>query len=90
MEHIPRSLSPTGEIESAPKEFSLYVSVRGPSVEALVGLVLCMVGRGGGDRLDVWWMQVGETEEEERHFLGNYTYLGEKPRETIAVQVGGV
>ena len=29
MEHIPKSLSPTGAIDSAPKDFSLYVSVGG-------------------------------------------------------------
>lgn len=32
--------------------------------------------------------QVGETEEEERQFLGNYTYSGKEPRETIPVKVG--
>nr|KAF6482293.1 Sad1 and UNC84 domain containing 1 [Molossus molossus] len=30
LEHIPKTLSPTGNITSAPKEFSVYVSVLGP------------------------------------------------------------
>lgn len=30
LEHIPKTLSPTGNITSAPKEFAVYVSVLGP------------------------------------------------------------
>ena len=34
-------------------------------------------------------MQVGESEEEERQFVGDYVYTGDEPRETIPVKVGG-
>ena len=34
-------------------------------------------------------MQVGESEEEERQFVGDYMYSGDEPRETIPVKVGG-
>ena len=30
LEHIPKTLSPTGNITSAPKDFAVYVSVSGP------------------------------------------------------------
>lgn len=29
LEHIPKTLSPTGNISSAPKDFAVYVSARG-------------------------------------------------------------
>ena len=30
LEHIPKTLSPTGNITSAPKDFAVYVSAPGP------------------------------------------------------------
>ena len=49
MEHIPKSLSPTGAIDSAPKDFSLYVSVcvGGGRLLALARLEVYGRGRGG-------------------------------------------
>lgn len=33
LEHIPKTLSPTGNITSAPKNFSVYVSVLAPGAQ---------------------------------------------------------
>ena len=35
----------------------------------------------------LWSVQVGQTEEEERQFLDNYTYFGNETRQTILVKV---
>ena len=35
LEHIPKSLSPTGRIDSAPREFAVYVSLRRPFTNTL-------------------------------------------------------
>ena len=54
MEHLPKSLSPTGKIDSAPKNFSLYVSVLGKGGDLAsvdVGVVSneCAVHAGWGE-----------------------------------------
>ena len=39
LEHIPKSLSPTGRIDSAPREFAVYVSLRHPFTNTLRQLI---------------------------------------------------
>lgn len=53
LEHIPKSLSPTGNITSAPKDFSVYVSVLGPGGASLAQPP-CLQCSEGGEEGNAW------------------------------------
>lgn len=66
LEHIPKTLSPTGNITSAPKDFSVYVSVPSSLPTRLWSVRYRQRGPSGGTVASQWWRNISLTGKELR------------------------